>query len=726
MPKQKFSRTLMLVLASVLILGTVVCGSQNASDAPSAPATVEEEAATAPTGKDAAEPAAAETAESTTAAEPAANDTEEVIEVREATTVMAATQMINLRDLPLPDEAELIGPPEAGSLRYQAPIEVAEAADLYRSALADQGWQENAELGYADDTTVSTFFTKADFTLSLSISGMDANNTMVSLINHGNIDLRALPKMADADATTLYYSPSSLNYFSPTDVAGVADFTRRELAAQGWREYTRPNTAMADDPEREQLTLIQNGLELSVSIGVAPAQEGKTGVQYSITLLPLDLPMPADVADLEFDKTTFYLSYTTPADFETLFDFYRQAMTNLGWVVIDSIGMMTPERATLFFGNENVPPFTLVLDLIPSGGQTSATLRNYEVDEITELSTPPETSSLTEEVEETPTETEGPQMVGNAGEEIPDFLIPADAQDVVYDADFGDITYTSPSDVETVVEFYRRSLLAEGWQEDEDVAEVDEDFAFIGFDQDEDSIFVDITPSTDITEVTIDVSFASSLVEILEGETSTGGAASDSGPLSLVEEYETLVPSDYTSLYSESSQFSKMVTLTSPSDIDTLVELYETELPTRGWEYMSDSITNEATLYFAGGGEELVIHLWPADGETGAEVTVRDPAAAAEAGILPTSGQGRIYLGNMLEEGDAIVTIDGQKITVPPSDPMIDSPDQLQNVDLSPGTYNITATIPDLDEVSEEIDLGADTVWVLMIGPGGLWPLRVY
>ncbi len=130
----------------------------------------------------------------------AAEEPEEAMEVRQASTVMAATQLIDLRGLPLPDGAELMGPPEAGSLSYQAPIEVAAAVDLYRSILTDQGWQENAKLGHTSDVTiVSTFFTKANFILGLSAGKMDEDKTMVSLINLGNIDLRILPKVADAE-----------------------------------------------------------------------------------------------------------------------------------------------------------------------------------------------------------------------------------------------------------------------------------------------------------------------------------------------------------------------------------------------------------------------------------------------------------------------------------------------------------------------------------------------
>ncbi len=131
----------------------------------------------------------------------AAKEPEKAMEVRSASTVMASTQMIDLRDLPLPDRAALMGSPEVGFLSYQAPIEVAAAVDLYRSILAEQGWQENAKLGHTSDVTVVfTFFTKTDFVLGLSAGKIDEDHTIVSLINLSNIDLRILPKVAEAEA----------------------------------------------------------------------------------------------------------------------------------------------------------------------------------------------------------------------------------------------------------------------------------------------------------------------------------------------------------------------------------------------------------------------------------------------------------------------------------------------------------------------------------------------
>jgi len=864
MKHQKLNWTLMLLLVSILIVGLTACGSRSESESPSATTAGEK----ASEGTEVAEGPEADTPAETG---DAAEGPEEAIEVREATTVMAATRIIDLADLPLPDKAELMGQPDPGSLRYQAPVEIAEAVELYRSALTDQGWQEVTEGRHVDKASAALFFTKENFNLSVSAGDMGEGKTMVSLTNHGNIDLRALPQMADAE--DVYYFPSTLSYFSPTDVAGVADFTRRELAAQGWHEYTRPNTAMADDPERQSFNLIQNGLELSVSVGVAPAQGGKTSVQYSISVLPLDLPVPTDAAGVELEKFLLNLSvsYTTPADFETLLDYYRQEMTALGWVVIDDLGIMTSERATLFFGNENVPPHTLVLDLVPFDGQTLATLRNYEVDEITELNTPPDGDLVEITGDDTATEieanvgdiiemgdlsfvvnevtspqesafepdegnkfleivftvenrhasdtfdafyslwlsindpdgwsygydgmgfaavddpddsygshngslapgeqargkitfqvpvdaeqlvfvvdapelgaaafvalpeTEASSTTGSAPDasvaNIPDFLAPPDAQKLAYDADYGSISYISPTDMETAIEFYRQSLSAEGWQEDKDFFSISETFSFVIFYKDGETIQVDLFKLDDEIEVTVDISSALSLLGRMESGTLTGddNSTGDSGPLSLVEEEGFLVPSDNTHWQPEDwqSDLRQTAAFASPSDIDALVELYETELPKQGWEFIGYSMAGlEAHLYFEGAdGQEFFVDLKSEGSLTGVELVIRNPAAAAEIGmVMPPDGQGRIYFGSVVEE-EATVTVEGQDLTLPPGD-MMETLDDAQYVDVSPGAYTVTADIPGMDEAaSEEVEVGDGEVWTVLVGPGGLLPIQAY
>ncbi len=346
--------------------------------------------------------------------------------------------------------------------------------------------------------------------------------------------------------------------------------------------------------------------------------------------------------------------------------------------------------------------------------------------------------------------TETPQMADSAldasASNIPDFLIPSDAQDVAYDTDFGYITYASPSDVETVLEFYRQSLPSEGWQENEDFSTVDENFAFVEFDQAEDILFIDITLVTAITEVNVDLSFALSLVETIESGTSTGEdtatgtetAVSDSDTLSLLEADEFPVPSDYAYLSTMSGPFSSQVTFSSPSNVDTLVELYETELPGQGWEFIDHSLGAEiAHLYFEDDDQKLSIDLRVNSGEispelagqTSLELIIKDPVAAAEAGILPPPGQARILLLNSAEV-DLMATINQQELKLTPIPMSAEFPKDPPSIDLPPGQYTLTTSAPDGSVTSDDIQIGLDKeiapgeVWAFILDAEGTPPLQ--
>jgi hypothetical protein len=327
-------------------------------------------------------------------------------------------------------------------------------------------------------------------------------------------------------------------------------------------------------------------------------------------------------------------------------------------------------------------------------------------------------------------ETKAPSTTGSAPDasaaNIPDFLAPPDAQNLAYDADYGSISYISPTDMETAIEFHRQSFSAEGWQEDKDFFSISETFSFVIFYKDGETIQVDLFSFDDEIEVTVDISSALSLLGSMESGEDT---SSDSGPLSLVEEEGFFVPSDNTHWQPEDwqSDLRQTAAFASPSDIDTLVELYETELPGQGWEFIGLTQAGpEAHLYFEKDGQEFYIDLRAEGNLTAVELVIRNPAAAAEVGIvMPPDGQGRIYFGSIVED-EVTVTVDGQDFTLPPGD-MMETLDDAQYVDLSPGTYTVTADIPGMDEAaSEEVEVDDGEVWTILAGPGGLLPIQAY
>ncbi len=802
--------TLFFLFLLALVWLVTACSGQDENETPS------EEAAPVEATPAPAQAEVAPTATpAPTATEPPAAKVEapaKPANLAKVTTVQEAAQLLDLRQLAQPDQAIVVGLAEVGYLNFDTPSKVVEVVDFYRPLLAEQGWQELSDQGYVDDTTATLYFTKEGFTVSLSASQMSDDNTSVTLLHHGNVDLSKLPQMADAE--TGFVAPNTLIYFSPSSVVDVARFTRNELAAQGWHEFIQPNSTTADNAEMQIRSYIQNGLELTAFITTAPAQDNKTSVQYSTTLLPLDVPVAAGADQIQFDKTEPYLEYISADSPDSLADFYRQAMAALGWSELPD-ATVTAEQAVIAFAND-LEELALQFEATSSGSQTRVTLSSS--------GSPPMADESTE------TETE----VEVSGQAMPDLPIPEDAQNILYEPDGAQITFGSPSRVADLIEFYRQALPAQGWQEDTDFALVTDTFGSIDFSQGEDTINLTLFDLAGSSEVTLDLSNAPTLagslaasdsgsdsttppagaptftindwpappeatevnlagetlsykiawpladvaefyrptyelmeldtgcldtaaeytsmscsfsdgnislnffafeslddqteVEIsftnynypLEGTTS----GDDSGELTAEEQDGLPLPSDHTGYSDENSDFSRRLTVTSPSDVLTLSDFYQAELPAYGWEL--DEYTqagDSATLTFSGADGKLTVTLKPSGGETEAVLVSKNPAAAAEAGILPPAGMARIYLVNFSDEALAVL-INDQTIQVAAGAGM-ESPDDAPKLDLKPNTYQVT-TKAGSSSVTDEIVVGPDETWTLLLTPEGAGPLQMY
>jgi len=821
---QKFKRMLLvLLLPSLIWVLSSACGLGGSDESSSAEATTEQESTAEPSSQ---------TNETADTSEPATTEPvveeQEPLEVREATTVLAAAEILDLRGLSLPTEIKSTGNNEVGHRSFELSDDVATVVDFYQPTFIEQGWQNDTDNEYTSETTANRYFSKDGFVVSMSVSDL-GQSTMVTFINHGNIDLRALPQTSDAEP--LHQFPNTLGYVSPSEVSEVADFTRQALAEQGWQEYTMPDTSTANNADSQNLMFIQNGLELSAFITVAPAQGNKTSVQYNIILLPMDLPIYQEVMGLEYDGYYPYLGFRTTSNIETVADFYRVEMSDLGWFEMPDTATITPEQATLFFVNE-AEELSLMLDLTIDDGQTKAVLRQYDVEELYAL---PEGQSegdtLTDDTTTTATDMSampaflvpdeaqnieyysdeamitydtamdmdslldfyrqaltkagwdesyatideiysdlefvqgdeylyvqldkstgdeiftivdlygapsisGDEVASTSGDagsstaDMPPLPTPDDAQNVTYDADYGEIAYTSPSDIETLVEFYREMLSADGWEEDEFFSIVDESSAFVDFTKNDDSIFLAMFDFSGETEVSIDVSGAYSL---LGSDTSSSETAStvDSGPLTADEDYDGdfPLPANNTGYGAGGTDFSYEMETSSPSDLPTVLDFYLSELEILGWQPVSDTAattdTTAKTVTFEGPEGELTLDLQVSGGETQIIIKSKNKAAAEAMGILPPTGQARIVLTNW-DDAELVLTIADKTFTLPPNAAEED-PDPELMLDVSPGSHTYTLTDASGNEIETlTIEVGADETWGLIAGLDGVLPLQLY
>jgi hypothetical protein len=525
MQPQKLSRYLLVLILPALIWGLAACGGQKEESSASAePAVIAAET-----------PAKSEqivAAAPTVAIEPVTDKVEEVEEtpeLGEPATVMEAAQVLDLRDLPRLADATEPDIEQIGYLQYNAPAEFEAAIKFHRSQLSDLGWQEDTKQEVRVDNEhqkiASFMFEKQGFHLLLEViefADDPRGGIHITLVNRGNIDVRALPRYADAEIIS---EPSATHvmYVTPAKIEEAAEFVRQEFTGLGWQEYT--DSLFADTPDSTNASprFIKNGISLSVTIFTAdsPKQAGKTSVSYSVELTAADLPIMADASDIQLNNTgaaysdKLFVTYTTPADFETVTSFYRQKLAELGWQFQEDNTLTAENQMLLFFEkaetseaeaslglslSQNKAKQTVVaLGTIPAGTEEAAL----------EPATEPETETEPIDLETTDLPTsEDIQIESSAQLNAQDLPIPPDAQALTYEADFEEITYTSNLDIKTLVDFYRINLQSQRWQEDEPFSTVEENIALLTFDQGDASLSFTLFNNgiDDSTEVTISAS----------------------------------------------------------------------------------------------------------------------------------------------------------------------------------------------------------------------------
>jgi len=320
---------------------------------------------------------------------------------------------------------------------------------------------------------------------------------------------------------------------------------------------------------------------------------------------------------------------------------------------------------------------------------------------------------------------EATSVAGDAADQLP-VPVPTDAADIEHDADTGDISFSSPSDVQTLVKFYRQEMAALGWQEDESGALVTDALGSLDFTRGDAAaslMILNVGDNSLVSISTLGLEMVAATPEATEQAPTEALTAEDDDGLPL--------PSDHTQYMGESGAYRRSLTTVSPSALKDVLALYRTELAARQWNELPATVAPtdaEATLLYDNldnGQLELKLKA-NADGGTDISMVVRSEAAAKKDGILPPAGKARIYLGNM---SDAAVTfhLDGKDIEV-----AVDSQGQpasmadVPSVDVAPGKHEFTLTLSGQPPITDTIEVAAGETWALVAGPDGALPLQMY
>lgn len=186
------------------------------------------------------------------------------------------------------------------------------------------------------------------------------------------------------------------------------------------------------------------------------------------------------------------------------------------------------------------------------------------------------------------------------------------------------------------------------------------------------------------------------------------------------------LPKRHTMSEGTKSTFRRELKASVPLGLNDVLGFYRRELGKLNWkEEAAGAVVaaDHVNLAYTSPDGPAILTLARKDGETTVNLAVRDPGAAAKAGVMPKPGQAKVLITN-ITEADAMLIINKQTIkaaagvgTKAPDGPMLD---------LAPGKYKVSSKLAGKTAHDNEIEVFADQTWGLLIGPGGVLPLQVY
>ena len=386
----------------------------------------------------------------------AADDTSSADAIKTPATVEQAARVLDLSTFPLMDGAKSAESRHVANLSYVAPGDPKKALEFHRKAFGAQDWKELPNSTISDESA-SAMFSRDGFVVSLSVIPFEATGVAVRLQNLGNVKPGKLP--VPPNAKPVYQGDSTAMYDTTAAVAATADAIRNLFVAQGWVLYGN-----AGDSDYFK----QNAILATSTVSSAPAQGGKTMIQYSNQLISADIPAPPNVEDLRYVDEPPELTFAT-ANQDAIVDFYRKTLAAAGWKSTMDKMVDVDNKPTMIFRNPAKDMITLSMPYDYGGGKLGVSVRFQSAAEIAErdrrikemapkLRAAAEAKAAKEakEAAELAERNKAPKVA---------VTLPADAKDVKQTKD--SIKFTlGKGKAKAAVESFRKQFRDAGWKED--------------------------------------------------------------------------------------------------------------------------------------------------------------------------------------------------------------------------------------------------------------------
>jgi hypothetical protein len=587
-----------------------------------------------------------------------------------------------------------------------------------------------------------------------------------------------------SEVTTVYYSPTRLNFAlavpgDATDIvfdenrpylslltAGTVDatleFFRKELGAMGWSPLSAtdaaahwPNAKLDEKIANGAIAYFIRGTQRPIVLTLQHGDNGKTNAEIKVP--PFARPQTIDAGKDIFGLPTPKLFKTSggsggatehsvkaaiPAEVGTVLAFYRRELAARHWNEETQGADIKPEAVTLNF---TAPEGRAVLKLGHKYDLTTASLVLHLPKPVAKAQPAAKADSLDsmmKEVQQMVREaTAGAQIGAQAPQAAPKapeaalrvlaenkapVPVPDNAEDVEFDGADGKLEFNSTSSPRAVADFYRSAMKEQGWGSRSSVIN-NANMVVLNFAKAGKSASFTIMRMGRKTNVSAEGSGLKSAARSPSAKAAAPAPAPASAEDLVAEESGGLpLPKRHTMSEGTSTPFRHELKASVPLTLSDVLGFYRRELGKRNWKEEAKgafTTTDKVVIAYTTADGPAVLTLERKDKEISVSLVTKNPGAAAKIGILPKPGQVKILFGNINEAASAI-TFNNKTIKVAagvgtkaPNGPTLDLP---------PGKYKYSIKLPGKPVQNDDIEVGADETWGLMIGPGGVLALQAY
>lgn len=375
--------------------------------------------------------------------------------IQKPATVEQAAQVLDLSTFPLMDGAKPERSRQVANLTYAATGNAKAGFEFHRKTLTAQGWKELPNSSVTEQSA-SAMFARNGFLLSLSVfSNGKSGDLSIMLQNHGNIKPGQLP--VPPGTKPVYVGDSAAMYATEAAVPATAEACRNLFLAQGWAAYG----GAGDSAEFRQ-----NAIVVTSTVSVAPAQGGKTMIQYSTQLISADIPAPPNVEDLRYVDMPPELTFDAAVDQNAIVDFYRKTLAAAGWQSTLDHTVPIDDLPTMIFRNPGKDMLTLSMSA-GSRAKLHVSVRFQSAAEIAELDRiiKERAPAIRAAAEEKKAKEDARLAEANKPPPKVAVTLPADAKDVEQTKDTIKFT-VGKGKAQAAAEALRAQFREAGWKED--------------------------------------------------------------------------------------------------------------------------------------------------------------------------------------------------------------------------------------------------------------------